>query len=124
MHLFRANPPGSETCRRLSRRGFALLKEFTGPFTILHLFATFVVGNKFGEFMGLPVRIDSDLYDQAKSHAHAERRTIAGQIEFWAIIGKAALDNPDLPIDFVRDLMIAKGEGEALATPFIPQSKR
>ena len=74
--------------------------------------------------MGLPVRIDSDLYDQAKSHAHAERRTIAGQIEFWAIIGKAALDNPDPPIDFVRDLMIAKGEGKALATPFIPQSKR
>ena len=63
----------------------------------------------FGEFMGLPVRIDSDLYDQAKSHAHAERRTISGQIEFWAMIGKAALDNPDLPIDFVRDLMIAKG---------------
>lgn len=57
--------------------------------------------------MGLPVRIDSDLYDQAKSHAHAERRTISGQIEFWAMIGKAALDNPDLPIDFVRDLMIA-----------------
>ena len=104
--------------------GFALLKDFTGPFTILYLFAKFVAGNKFGEFMGLPVRIDSDLYDQAKSHAHAERRTIAGQIEFWAIIGKAALDNPDLPIDFVRDLMIAKGEGKALATPFIPHSKR
>lgn len=67
--------------------------------------------------MGLPVRIDSDLYDQAKSHAHAERRTISGQIEFWAMIGKAALDNPDLPIDFVRDLMIAKGEGKSLATP-------
>ena len=73
--------------------------------------------------MGLPVRIDSDLYGQAKSHAHAERRTISGQIEFWAMIGKAALDNPDLPIDFVRDLMIAKGEGKSLATPFIPQSK-
>ncbi len=40
--------------------------------------------------MGLPVRIDSDLYGQAKSHAHAERRTISGQIEFWAMIGKAA----------------------------------
>jgi len=95
-----------------------------GPFTIFLNFATFVVENKFGEFMGLPVRIDSDLYDQAKSHAHAERRTIAGQIEFWAIIGKAALDNPDLPIDFVRDLIVAKAEGKALATPFVPQSKR
>lgn len=27
---------------------------------------------------------------------HAERRTIAGQVEFWAMVGKAALDNPDL----------------------------
>lgn len=35
------------------------------------------------------------------------------------MIGKAALDNPDLPIDFVRDLMIAKGEGKSLATPFV-----
>jgi len=59
--------------------------------------------------MGLPVRIDIDLYDQAKSHVHAELTTISGQIKFWAMIGKVALDNPDLPIDFVRDLMIAKG---------------
>ena len=45
------------------------------------------------------------------------------KLNFWAMIGKAALDNSDLPIDFVRDLMIAKGEGKSLATPFIPQSK-
>jgi hypothetical protein len=37
------------------------------------------------------------------------------------MICKAALDNPDLPIDFVRELMIAKGEGKSLATPFSPQ---
>lgn len=71
--------------------------------------------------MSMPVRIDSDLYDQAKSHAGAERRTIAGQIEFWALIGKAALDNPDLHIDFVRDLLVAKAEDKSLATPFVPE---
>ena len=49
---------------------------------------------------------------------------IAGQIEFWALIGKAALDNPDLPIDFVRDLLVAKAESKSLATPFVPQGKR
>ena len=76
------------------------------------------------KIMGMPVRIDSDLYDQAKAHANAERRTIAGQIEFWALIGKAALDNPDLPIDFVRDLLVAKSEGKSLVTPFVPQSKQ
>ena len=72
--------------------------------------------------MGKLVRIDHHLYEQAKVHAQAERRTIAGQVEFWAMIGKNALDNPDLPIDFVRDLLVAKAEGRTLATPFVQKS--
>ena len=73
--------------------------------------------------MGMPVRIDDYLYEQAKAHAHAERRTIAGQVEFWAMVGKAALDNPDLPIEFVRDLLIARAEGEVLATHFVAKGR-
>ena len=72
--------------------------------------------------MGMPVRIDDALYNEARAHAHAERRTIAGQLEFWAMVSKAALDNPDLPIEFVKDLLIARAEGQSLATPFIPES--
>ena len=60
--------------------------------------------------MGMPVRIDDTLYDQARAQAQAERRTIAGQIEFWAIVGRTALDNPDLPIEFVRDTLLAMEE--------------
>ena len=74
--------------------------------------------------MGMPVRIDDALYDQARAQAHAERRTIAGQIEFWALIGRTALDNPDLPIDLVRELLMARAEGPTLATPFVPEGKR
>ncbi|MFA5919888.1 MAG: ParD-like family protein [Methylococcaceae bacterium] len=74
--------------------------------------------------MGTPVRIDDALYEQARAQAQAERRTIAGQIEFWALVGRTALDNPDLPIDFVRDLLIARAEGPTLATPFVPEGKR
>lgn len=74
--------------------------------------------------MGMPVHIDDLLYEDAKSHARAECRTIAGQIEFWAKIGKAALDNPDLPVDFVRDLLIARTEEREDATPFVPEGKR
>jgi len=73
--------------------------------------------------MGMPVRIDDQLYEQAKAHARAERRSIAGQVEFWAMLGKAALDNPDLPIDFVRDLLVARAEGRKLATVFVPQGR-
>ena len=72
--------------------------------------------------MGMPVRIDDDLYQLAKLEAKVEHRTIAGQIEFWAMFGKAALDNPDLSIEFVRDLIAAKGEGKSLTTPFTPHS--
>ncbi|EGW23290.1 ParD-like family protein [Methylobacter tundripaludum] len=74
--------------------------------------------------MGMPVRINDDLYEQARAQAQAERRTIAGQIEFWAVVGRTALDNPDLPIDFVRDLLVARAEGPTLATPFVPEGKR
>jgi len=74
--------------------------------------------------MGMPVRIEDELYEDAKTHAKAECRTIAGQIEFWARVGKAALDNPDLPTDFVRDLLIARAEDRKAATPFIPEGSR
>ena len=74
--------------------------------------------------MGMPVRIDDTLYGQAKAQAKAERRTIAGQIEFWAQIGRTALDNPDLQIDFIRDLLIARAEDSDLETIFLPEGKR
>ncbi len=72
--------------------------------------------------MGMLVRIDHHLYEQAKVHAQAECRTIAEQVEFWAMIGKSALDNPDLPIDFIRGLLVDRAERLTLATPFVPQS--
>ena len=71
--------------------------------------------------MGMPVRIDDGLYEDAKAYAKVECRSIAGQIESWAKVGKAALDNPDLPVDFVRDLLIARAEGRAGITPLVPK---
>ena len=90
--------------------------------SVMH-FTTIVALNFKEIMMGMPVRIDDQLYEQAKAHAFAERRSIAGQVEFWAMVGKAALDNPDLPIDFVRDLLVARAEGPTLATKFVPQGR-
>jgi hypothetical protein len=70
--------------------------------------------------MSMPVRIDDELYEQAKSVSKGECRTIAGQLEFWAKVGKAALDNPDLPIEFVRDVMIARAEDRKQLGTFVP----
>ncbi len=68
--------------------------------------------------MGVPLRIDETMYNEAKKVARAECRSIPSQIEFWAMIGKNALDNPDLPIEFVRDILISKYQDRSLAEPF------
>lgn len=68
--------------------------------------------------MGIPIRIDDGIYEDAKKVAKAECRSIPGQIEFWAKVGKCALENPDLPIEFVKDLLIEKNTDRSLAEPF------
>lgn len=70
--------------------------------------------------MSMPVRIEDELYEQAKAASKGECRTIAGQLEFWAKVGKAALDNPDLPIEFVRELLIARTEDRRHLATFVP----
>ena len=71
----------------------------------------------------MPVRIEDDLYISARDQAKAEHRTIAGQIEFWAKVGRAALDNPDLPIDFIAESLISLAEPVEDAVAFVPRSK-
>ena len=70
------------------------------------------------------IRIDQALYEQAKVDATIEHRSIAGQIEFWARVGRAALDNPDLPVTFVAESLASLAEPRAQATPFIPRSRQ
>lgn len=70
--------------------------------------------------MSMPVRIDDELYEQAKTASKGECRTIAGQLEFWAKVGRAALDNPDLPVDFVAEVLAAMREPRDQFTPFVP----
>ena len=69
--------------------------------------------------MGVPIRIDEMIYLDAKKVAKAECRSIPNQIEYWSKIGKCALDNPDLPIEFIRDVLIAKNSDRLLAEPFV-----
>ena len=68
--------------------------------------------------MGTAIRIKDDIYLAAQRVAGAEHRSIPQQIEFWALVGKTALENPDLPIEFVRELLISKRTDRALAEPF------
>jgi hypothetical protein len=70
------------------------------------------------------IRIDQTLYDQARIDAAAEHRTIAGQVEFWAKVGRAALDNPDLPVSFIAESLVSLAEPRSQATPFVPRSQQ
>lgn len=71
---------------------------------------------------GMPVRIDRKMYEEARIEAQIEKRTIAKQIEFWALVGRTALDNPDLPVNFIVGALLAMEEPREQATPFVPRS--
>lgn len=68
--------------------------------------------------MSIPIRISDKEYKVAKKAAKAENRSIQGQIEFWAKIGRCALDNPDLPINMIKDLLSMDWKDKSDATPF------
>ena len=70
------------------------------------------------------IRIDQTLYDQARAEAAAEHRTIAGQVEYWAKVGRAALDNPDLPVSFIAESLASMAEPREEASAFEARSRR
>ena len=70
------------------------------------------------------IRIDQALYEQAKTDATIEHRSIAGQIEFWARVGRAALDNPDLPVTFVAESLASMAEPREQAIQFVPRRRK
>jgi hypothetical protein len=70
------------------------------------------------------IRINQELYEQARQGAAAEHRSISGQIEFWARVGRAALDNPDLPVSFIAESLASMAEAREQAQHFVPRSSR
>lgn len=67
------------------------------------------------------VRLDEELVRAARAAAKAEYRTVQGQVEFWAKVGHAALDNPDLPVSFVAESLISMAEPCEDSVPFVPR---
>lgn len=68
------------------------------------------------------VRINEELVTAARSAAKAEFRTVQGQLEFWAKVGRAALDNPDLPASFIADSLMSMAESHEDSAPFVARS--
>jgi hypothetical protein len=63
--------------------------------------------------MAVAMKLSDELVGLAKPHAVAEHRSVPKQIEYWARLGKAAEDNPDLPIQFIKDTLLAVAEANA-----------
>lgn len=63
--------------------------------------------------MATTLKLSDALIEAAKPYAAAMQRSVPKQIEYWARIGKAAEDNPDLPVGFIIDILIAIEEDRA-----------
>ena len=60
--------------------------------------------------MPIAVRISKELLDEAKRFSRTNHRSIAGQIEHWARIGKCAEENQDLPYSLIKETLIGLDE--------------
>lgn len=62
--------------------------------------------------MATAVRISEKLINEAKKFSRVDHRSITGQIEHWAKIGKCAEDNPDLTYSLIKEILIGLQELE------------
>jgi len=70
--------------------------------------------------MSTAIKISKEIADEAKLSAKVTRRSMAGQVEYWAFIGKIAEDNPDLSFLVIKDLLLGRQQlKEGLGTPYI-----
>ena len=60
--------------------------------------------------MATAVRISEALVDEAKKYGRIDHRSLAGQIEHWARMGKCVQENPDLPYSLIKEILIGLDE--------------
>jgi hypothetical protein len=63
--------------------------------------------------MTTALKLSDELIEMAKPHAAAEHRSVPKQIEYWARLGKAVDENPELPLQFIKDTLLAMQEAKA-----------
>lgn len=66
------------------------------------------------------VKISDDLFQSAKIKSRVFKRSIAGQVEYWARIGQIVEENPELPLPFIQDILMGKEQIRAgMGTPYV-----
>lgn len=56
--------------------------------------------------MSTAIRISEKLAEEAKKYSAVEHRSITGQIEHWAMLGKNIEENPDLTYSLIKEILI------------------
>lgn len=70
--------------------------------------------------MATAVKVSDDLFEKAKIISKVYKRSIAGQIEYWAKIGQMIEENPDLPLPFIQDILVGREQIKAgQGTPYV-----
>ena len=70
--------------------------------------------------MATAVKVSDDLFEKAKIQSKIFKRSIAGQIEYWAKIGQMIDENPDLPLLFIQDILVGREQIKAgQGTPYV-----
>ena len=62
--------------------------------------------------MATAVRISEELVNDAKKISRIDHRSLTGQIEHWARMGKCAEENPDLTYLLIKEILIGVEELE------------
>jgi len=62
--------------------------------------------------MTTAVRVSQELVREAKIYSKIDQRSVTGQIEHWARIGKCAEENPDLTYNLIKEILIGLVELE------------
>jgi len=75
--------------------------------------------------MAVALKLSDELVDLAKPHAAAEHRSVPKQIEYWARLGKAVEDNPEL-VDIDESYLANNAEQRAkeIALAAIERARR
>ena len=60
--------------------------------------------------MATAVRVSESLLAVARKYSKIDHRSITGQIEHWARIGKCAEENPDLTYELIKEILIGVQE--------------
>ncbi len=56
--------------------------------------------------MTTAVRVSDELVREARIFSKIDQRSLTGQIEYWAKIGKCVEENPDLTYSLIKDILI------------------